>query len=356
MYLSKSYRKELLLMKRNPFNLIFGKEPQQSIPRVSESAEILESFRAEPPEQQIYMITGVRGCGKTVFMTELAAELKKEDWIVVELNSSQDLMTDLAASLGSENQLARIFQKASINLSLFGIGLEVKGSVPISNIQVALTKMLESLKKHGRKVLVCIDEVTATASMKTFAGAFQIFLRQDLPIYLLMTGLYDNINNLQNEQNLTFLYRAPKIELKPLNLAIIADNYRRNFNLDHEVSEQMARLTKGYSFAFQVLGHFTWKYDGDYQKALPEYRLYLEEYVYDKVWSEMSAGDRRLVLGVSRSTDGKAKSIKELCSMTDSEYSVYRDRLLKRGVLTGNGHGYVQFTLPLFEKYALQHS
>jgi len=341
-------------MKRNPFNLVFGKEPSQVISRLTESTEIIEAFQADPPEQQIYMITGVRGCGKTVFMTEIAKAMKADDWIIVDLNSSQDLMTDLAASLSSENQFAQIFQKASINLSLFGFGLEVKGSVPISSIQVALTKMLESLKKYGKKVLVCIDEVTVTEYMKVFSSAFQIFIRQDLPIFLLMTGLFENINNLQNEKNLTFLYRAPKMELKPLNLGVIADNYQKNFNLDYETSDKMAKLTKGYSFAFQVLGHFTWKYEGDYQKALPDYRHYLEDYVYEKVWSEMSLGDRKLALGTARSGDGKAKTIKELCSMTDSEYSVYRDRLLKRGILSANGHGYVQFTLPLFEEYVIR--
>ena len=338
-------------MNKNPYNMIFGKEPPQIISRITQSSEVLMSFQEEPPEQQIYMITGVRGCGKTVFMTEIAKELSGEDWIVVELNSTGDLLVDLAASLGSENKLAKIFQKAGINLSLFGIGFEVKESVPISNIQVALVKMLESLKKHGKRVLICIDEVTVTESMKVFAGAFQIFLRKDLPVFLLMTGLYENINNLQNEKNLTFLYRAPKMELKPLNLRIVSDNYQRNFNLDLDTADQMAKLTKGYSFAFQVLGYFTWKNSGDYRKALPDFRLYLEEYVYEKVWAEMSAGDRKLAHGISVAEAGKAKNIKQAAEMTDGEYSVYRDRLIKRGILAANGHGYVEFTLPLFEEF-----
>lgn len=58
--------------------------------------------------------------------------------------------------------------------------------------------------------------------MQAFASAFQIFIRQDLPLYLLMTGLYENINNLQNEDNTTFLYRAPKVELKSLNITTIS--------------------------------------------------------------------------------------------------------------------------------------
>ncbi|MBQ8923437.1 MAG: AAA family ATPase [Lachnospiraceae bacterium] len=342
-------------MKKNPYNLIFGKEPIQTISRTAQSSDIITSFQDEPPSQQIYMITGIRGCGKTVFMTDISKELGQDDsWIVVELNSSQNLLNDLAASLGSENSLAKIFKNASINLSVFGIGLEVKESVPISNLQVALTKMMESLKKHGKKVLICIDEVTVTEHMKAFAGAFQIFVRQDLPIYLLMTGLYENINNLQNEKNLTFLYRAPKIELKPLNIGNIADNYRKNFNVDTDTANKMAVLTKGYSFAFQVLGYFTWKNDGDYKKAIPDFRSYLEDYVYEKVWDEMSQGDRKFVYGAAKSKDGKAKTIKDILSIENNEYSVYRDRLIKRGIINGSEHGYVRFTLPLFDEYAIR--
>ena len=103
-------------MNHNPFNLTFGKEPSQMISRFAQSNDIINTFNEESPSQQIYMITGVRGSGKTVFMTETARELKQDDeWIVVELNSSGDLLMDLAASLASENALARIFQNAGMD-------------------------------------------------------------------------------------------------------------------------------------------------------------------------------------------------------------------------------------------------
>ena len=338
----------------NPYTLMFGKEPPQAINRVTQLAEVTDSFNAEQPSQQMFMISGIRGSGKTVFMTEIAKELGKgKEWVIVRLNSTQNLLEDLAAALASENYLARIFQKASINLSLFGIGLEVKGIAPVSSIQIALTKMLESLKEHDRKLLICIDEVSVTEYMKAFAGAYQIFLGQDLPVYLLMTGLYDNINDLRNEKNLTFLYRAPRMELLPLNLSNIADNYRKNLNIGDEEAERMAKLTRGYSFAFQVLGYFTWKYTGDLEKAIPDTRSYLDEYVYDKVWSEMSHNDRKFAYHTARSEDGRAKTIKESSGFSDRDYSVYRDRLIKRGILNGKEHGIVRFTLPMFEDYAI---
>ena len=67
--------------------------------------------------------------------------------------------------------------------------------------------------------------------MKVFANAFQIFVRQDLPVYLIMTGLYENIYELQNQKSLTFLYRAPKIQLQPLNIGTMTENYQKVFEL-----------------------------------------------------------------------------------------------------------------------------
>ena len=79
-----SNSKRVWLMDRNPYTLVFGKEPAQAISRASQSVEIMENFCREEPSQQIYMITGVRGTGKTVFMTDISRKMRqKRDWIVV---------------------------------------------------------------------------------------------------------------------------------------------------------------------------------------------------------------------------------------------------------------------------------
>jgi hypothetical protein len=101
-----------------------------------------------------------------------------------------------------------------------------------------------------------VDEVANTQAMREFASAYQILVRKKLPVFLLMTGLYGNIRKLQDEKTLTFLYRAPRIDLRPLNIGIIANNYRRNLGLGGNEALRMARMTKGYSFAFQVFGYF----------------------------------------------------------------------------------------------------
>ena len=342
-------------MAQNPYTLVFGKEPQQMISRIVQSEQVEDAFCEETPTQQVFIITGVRGSGKTVFMTDISAKLRqRKEWIVIELNPEKDLLESLAAKLSSDHLLAKIFQNAQINLSFFGLGLAVSNIAPITDIEVALARMLESLKKQGKRLLVTIDEALSTESMRIFAGAFQIFVRQELPIYLLMTGLYENINALQNEKNLTFLYRAPKIALKPLNIGTICENYKRVLRLDEETALRMARLTKGYSFAFQVLGYLLWKNGGDADSVIQPYRQYLEEYAYEKIWSELSRNDRRVIYGIANVESGKIADIREFLDMQTNEFNPYRKRLLRKGLVDGDERGYVRCTLPLFEQFVLE--
>ena len=220
--------------------------------------------------------------------------------------------------------------------------------------ETAIIKILEKLKKSGKRLLVTIDEMTNSESMKVFAGAFQIFVRQDLPVFLLGTGLYENIEELQNEKSLTFLYRAPKIQLKPLNNGAIINKYKAIFRISQEQASEMAELTKGYPFAFQVLGYLTWNNNGDYRTVLGEYEQYLSEFVYDKIWSELSPKDRMVAKAIADVKSGRIKDIREQLEMETNEFNPYRKRLIRKGIVSGEMRGYVHFTLPLFDEYVIE--
>ncbi len=340
----------------NPFSLTFGKEPTQMIARYQQSDEIIKAFTAPNPPLQAYMITGVRGSGKTVFMSSIANTLRdKSDWIVIELNSSGEILKEMVAKLYNTQGLARMFDASGINLSFWGIGIALKKSPPITDLETAVEHMLERLKKDGKKVLIAIDEVTNTPEMRYFAGSFQIMLRHDLPVFLIMTGLYESINKLQNEDNLTFLYRAPKIYLEALNIFRISDSYQKILGLTAEQALELAKTTKGYPFAYQVFGYFTFEKKGDYNTATPNVRQYLDEYVYDKMWSELSEKESLILSEISDNEPADVSKIKEHLNMKPNEFSVYRDRLIKKGILCSKTRGKIEFALPFWNDYVKEH-
>lgn len=313
----------------NPFTLSFGKKPLQYVSRISQPQIIIEQFNAPDPSNQIYMITGVRGSGKTVMMTGIINELRAQDeWVVVELNPTRDLLQSLAAKI-------------------------YENTPPITDIENAIELMLNDLQKKNKRLLISIDEVTNSEYMKVFVSAFQIFIRREYPLFLLMTGLYENIHNLQNDKSLTFLYRAPKMILEPLNYTAVRKQYMDIFQLDIEAAGEMARLTKGYPFAFQVLGYLYWEYRDKktLEDILPEYDQYLEEYVYSKIWSEASPKDQEILGVMSQSGQTKVKKIRESIGMTSGQFSIYRERLKNKGILDTRTYGEVSFALPRFAEF-----
>lgn len=344
-------------MKTNPYTLVFGKQPIEIVPRIEQTQKVLRAFTANPSPQQVFIATGVRGCGKTVFMSTIAKELKsRPDWIVVQLNPDRDLLQSLAARLYSDQLLIQLFRTAKIDLSLFGIGVKINDAAPISDIEYAIAKMLEEVKKAGKRLLITIDEASNTDQLRVFASAFQILVREELPVYLLMTGLYENIDALQNEKNLTFLHRAPKINLEPLNIGTMALSYQNTFEIGKEEALRMAQSTKGYSFAFQILGYFTWEYRGDPAKVHREYKQYLEEYSYNKIWSELSSVERKVLYALAKDPAGQVSAARERLGCSPVYFAQYRNRLIKRGVLVSGGYGVLLFTLPLFSDFVLENA
>ena len=168
-------------------------------------------------------------------------------------------LQSLAAKIYSMPQMNKIFVNAKLDFSAFGLGVSIENAAPVTDIENVLELMLENIKKHNKRLLISVDEVTNCEFVKVFVSSFQIFLRQDYPIFLLMTGLFENIYDLQNDKALTFLYRAPKIMLEPLSFTAVRKHYMDIFELDQREADKMAALTKGYPFAFQVLGYLYWE-------------------------------------------------------------------------------------------------
>lgn len=119
----------------------------------------------------------------------------------------------------------------------------------------------------------------------------------------------------QNVSNLTFLYWAAKIEPGPLDAAA------------------MARITFGYSFAFQALGYLYWQTGKvkNLEDLMPDYDAMLADSVY--------CGRKR-------------PYSEEIRGGTDSNhFNQRRIRLKHQGVMNTDRRGKLTFALPRFDEF-----
>lgn len=349
----------------NPFTLAFGKKPVEYISRIAQTDEILSNLNSEIPSVHSYMITGVRGSGKTVMLSEISSRLREEDWIVVDLNPAGDMLKSLASKLYTSAKVRKLFIKTKFDFSALGIGISFDDAAPVTDYETAISMMLEEIGRQKKRVLLTIDEVVVNSAVREMTSAFQIFVRNDLPVFLLMTGLYENVNDLQNEKSLTFLYRAPKIEMGPLNRSAVAASYQKVFEIDETVARYLAAKTMGFPFAYQALGYLFWNRKEDplymddinsimtVNDVLPEYDQYLQEFVYEKIWSELSPKDKEVMRELAKDEKLKVKELREKLSMSSPEFSVYRSRLKRKGLISTDDYGYVALALPRFGQYVL---
>lgn len=337
------------MKKENPFSTAFGREPKELIDRKEELSQIEDFFTRDYAPNPVYMITGVRGSGKTVALTKIYESFKKkDDWIVVDLNANTDLTQELVAQLYEIPSLQKLFIKAQLNLSAFGVGVEIKGVPPISHIGVALERMLDKLSEKNKRLLVCIDEAVNSENMRIFASQFQILLRHKKPVYLVMTGLYQNIDDLQNVETLTFLHRAQKIKLNSLNISSIAYSYSDIFQISMEKAMSLAKLTNGYAFAYQLLGYLCYENDTvNEAEIIPSFDRQLTELAYEKIWSELTGKEKDIIRSIAK-CGNKVKDIREDLNMTSGTLSTYKMRLIKKGIVQDDTYGEICFTVPRF--------
>ena len=348
---------------QNPFSTTFSKMPENTYISTVEPLEMIENFSYDQPSEAVYKITGIRGSGKTVILATVQNELKSKEqaekgWLVYTLNPSRDMLMQLASGLYNEDFIKESTKSKSINISASvmgtgaGIGFSKEADDRYFDVGIEIRKMLDIAKDKHKKILICVDEVSKTPDMVIFALEFGGWLISGYPVYFVCTGLYENMLEVGNTRNLTFFRRGATIETKPLNQMRMSEMYRTRLNIDVDTAKQMAAITKGYAYAFQQLGslYFKKKSDQTLDDITEELKKELFSYSYEKIWEELSPEDKYLSTLLIEKPEYKREEVLKLMGDKASNYSVYRDRLLKRGVITSR-QGYIGLNPPFFADY-----
>ena len=212
--------------------------------------------------------------------------------------------------------------------------------------------MIQKVQKKGKKILIGIDEVSKSQEMIKFASEYGRWLRAGYPVYFVCTGLYENIQELSNVNNLTFFRRATTIKTEPLNMIRMTEMYKSKLQINIDQAREMARITKGYAYAFQELGVLSFKKKDteELEDIIPKLKTELFAYSYEKIWEELTEMDRFLASLLIDKEEYKREEVLKLMGEKSRSYSMYRDRLIKRGILNTR-QGYISLALPYFAEY-----
>ena len=153
-------------------------------------------------------------------------------------------------------------------------------------------------------------------------------------------------------KNLTFFKRAAEVTTEPLSLAAITEKYESALEISEEEAINLARLTNGFPYAYQVIGsaYFEYRESGtDYILRKAKGELFSQ--CYEKIWSELPEGEREILRIVSGESKKRSEVISEM--RNGGNYQVNSNNLKKMGLLASskNAYGRAEIVLPFFGEF-----
>lgn len=340
--------------KKNPYAINFGRIPEHYIERSLVIDEIIDDINSDTVQNQAFKITGMRGTGKTVTLSVIERRLRNDkNWIVIGVKPEANIMKDIIGNIYNDVPYLSSFFNSSLNLSKFGIGVNIEHVSPVASLDAALKKILVELNRLGKRLLITIDEVKNTAYVRDFIQEFQILIRQDLPIFFVVAGLHNDVEDLENADHLTFFLRAEKFEMKPLNRTIIRKDYMDTLGVSFDVAEEMANITNGYAFAYQALGKYVWDLEEKEitSEVLALFDEALSEKVYQKIWSEISPKEKWFLGFIVKKNSMPVSELLEITGQKKNQFSKPRDILKKKRIIDTSKRGVISVKLPRFKEF-----
>ena len=346
--------------RQNPFTHTYGSAGQAYID-MGWADEVINNYNYDIPSEYVYKIIGVRGGGKTVVLSDIMRHFRNKDrmekgWMVYDLSSARDPLHTLVSFLANENFAARKGRSSNVNITasvgILSGSLNTETSLPEKyyDDEVELDKLLNIAFSKGKRILLCIDDIAKTEAMVAFCSVYAKYIRAELPLYFICTGLFSNINALGRVSNLTFFRRAQAIAVSSLSDVSITTKYMKFLGIDIREARKLAKITKGYAYAYQVLGslYFNKKKTETAEDLMIDFDDRIFSQSYEKIWEELSGGEKNLIVIM---LDNKKRE--EILKHLDKpkNYSEYRNSLIKGGIIRESKRGEVEFCLPRFEEY-----
>lgn len=337
------------------------------------------------------MLLGLRGTGKTVLLNEIGRQVAARNFLVSKIESPEN---DTLASLlypqmqkvlrsfsGTEDAkaiakqgLGILHRFASIfKIDVAGVSIDIKppeGIADSGKLELDLPDLFatvgQAAKAAGKGWLLLIDEVQylSQEDLSALIVSLHNISQLDLPVMFVGAGL-PLVAKLAGDAK-SYAERLFRFcEIGPLTSAEVEDAIVKPIQdegatIEHSAVEEMQKGTHGYPFFLQEWGSCAWNTaegnsitHGDVKQAYAETiheldkgffrvrldRLTPQEIDFVKAMASLGSGPYRL--GKVASKMGK----------TTTHIGPLKMRIVEKGMVYSPKHGFVAFTVPLFDEF-----
>lgn len=357
---------------RNPFKPTAGKMPPVLVGRdkvINDFIEGMENGSGAPG--RLMRVTGPRGSGKTVILSELASIAEGQGWLVVNVSG----VTGLVDAIVRKLEKSPLISSAHVTLGAapLSVEFETEHRSPV-DFESLLTHVAETMTAKGKGLLVTVDEVQDASmdEMRQLSTAVQFLIRDDLDVAFVFAGITTGVLDLLNGEAMTFLRRAKPEELKEIPLDEVRASLRAavehsGFEITDEALGVATRATAGYAYLIQLVGYHVWRAawlrcrggedkvvisERDARKGVAEAEEEFRDAVLETAISGLPKTAIDFVMAMSEERDVVAMSaIAERLGKTTGYLSPYRRQLIARQVIEQTAPGYVTFSIPFMREF-----
>ena len=362
---------------RNPFKPTAGKMPPVLVGRdkvINDFIEGLENGEGAPG--RLMRITGPRGSGKTVLLSELASIAGEQGWLVVNVSASGDLLESIRKKLLK----AAVLEPNTIKVDAGPVSIEASRVKPDSeDFETVFERKAREMTSRGKGLLVTMDEVQDASrnDVREIATAVQFLIREDQNIALVFAGITTGVLDLLNGKAMTFLRRAKPEELDAIPIDEVSDSLRTaveesGFSIEDAALERAASATAGYAYLIQLVGYHIWRAawlrcrersDGgivissvDAEKGIGEAMEEFKEAVLETAIAGLPRTAVEFALAMSEAP-GRVVSTSDIAARLGKStgyLSPYRRQLIARQIIEQTAPGYVTFSIPFMREFLVE--